>query len=469
MTTTNTAGPPSTTAQASLYQHLRSHLAVLKLHDAAEHLPAVLDAAVAEGLSMTAALERLLAVEVDATEARRLAGRLRFASLPTPATLDGFDYDAAPGVDRALIAELATCRYLETATNVLLIGPPGTGKTHLAVGLVRAAAQAGYRTYFTPVRGRPACHRAGDHHRRAAGPARRLRPRPGGGARRVLGRRVRHSRRQPGGLLPRAPGDRARHGRGSGAGDNKTLSRRVAALLRDRRAAWPTLWTSRSTSFPVRALALAAAVAWRSRSRTPRRPPPAGYRSPASQTSSRTCRGARRNPHPSLPPRRHSRTTHHATRDPFARIPKELPSPFLTRARELAPSVLGPWIRPRATEAHPAVWAEEESRQGVVLTVRMPCPAARGWHLQARSYDGELTASWGDEMYFDCVSHGQPDVFTLSAPTADGEPAADAALRWRRNNSPDLCGRSSGTGGAQSLGPADFERSASCSATPRPC
>jgi hypothetical protein len=84
--------------------------------------------------SLTAALERLLALEVEATEARRLAGRLRFASLPSPATIEGFDFDAAAGVDPALIGELATCRYLETATNVLLIGPPGTGKTHLAIG-----------------------------------------------------------------------------------------------------------------------------------------------------------------------------------------------------------------------------------------------------------------------------------------------------------------------------------------------
>jgi len=62
-------------------------------------LPTVLDQAQAEKLTLTAALERLLAIEVDATEARRLAGRLRFASLPTPATLDDFDYDAQPGVD----------------------------------------------------------------------------------------------------------------------------------------------------------------------------------------------------------------------------------------------------------------------------------------------------------------------------------------------------------------------------------
>jgi len=118
---------PATAAQASLYQQLRAHLATLKLVDAAEHLPTVLDQATAEHLSVTATLERLLAIEVDATVARRLAGRLRFACLPTPATLEDFDYDAASGVDPHLIADLATGHYLESATNVLMIGPPGTG------------------------------------------------------------------------------------------------------------------------------------------------------------------------------------------------------------------------------------------------------------------------------------------------------------------------------------------------------
>jgi len=152
---------PLTASAASRYQQLRSHLATLRLHTAAEQLPTVLDAATAEGLSLTAALERLLAVEVDATEARRLAGRLRFACLPTPATLDDFDYAAAAGADPSLINELGTCRYLDTATNVIMIGPPGVGKTHLAVGLARAAAHAGYRTYFTTAADLAArCHRA---------------------------------------------------------------------------------------------------------------------------------------------------------------------------------------------------------------------------------------------------------------------------------------------------------------------
>jgi DNA replication protein DnaC len=154
--TTVTAATP-----ASVYQQLRGHLTELKLADAADALPSVLDQAQAEGWSLTHALERLLSIEVTATDARRLSGRFRFANLPTGATLDDFDLDAASGIDRNLLAELGTCRYLETATNVLLIGPPGVGKTHIATGLGHAAVTAGYRTYFTSAADLAArCHRA---------------------------------------------------------------------------------------------------------------------------------------------------------------------------------------------------------------------------------------------------------------------------------------------------------------------
>jgi hypothetical protein len=74
-------------SEARRYQQLRAHLCYLKLNDAAEALPRILDEARAERLSLTAALERLLDIEVTATEQRKLAARMRFACLPEPWTL----------------------------------------------------------------------------------------------------------------------------------------------------------------------------------------------------------------------------------------------------------------------------------------------------------------------------------------------------------------------------------------------
>jgi DNA replication protein DnaC len=144
-----------------VYQKLRGHLAALRMAAAAEALPAELDHARTSSLSHTAFLERLLALEVTAAYARRQASLARFACLPAPWQLGDFDFDAQPSVDPRLVAELATLRFLDDATNVLLIGPPGVGKTMLAVGLGHAAVAAGYRTYYTTAADLVArCHRA---------------------------------------------------------------------------------------------------------------------------------------------------------------------------------------------------------------------------------------------------------------------------------------------------------------------
>jgi DNA replication protein DnaC len=140
---------PMSAREAVIYQRLRSHLATLKLGAAAEALTTVLDTARTEQLSTIAALERLLAIEVEVTQHRRLAGRLRFACLPAPWSLTDFDFTAQPGIDEKLIRELATLRFLDDAGNILFVGPPGTGKTMLAIGLARAAVDAGHRVYFT--------------------------------------------------------------------------------------------------------------------------------------------------------------------------------------------------------------------------------------------------------------------------------------------------------------------------------
>ena len=149
------------TAAESRYQQLRSHLHYLRLEAAAEALPQELEHARREKLSHTAFLERLLAIEVEATEARRLAGRLRFASLPAPWTLADFDFDAQPALDRSLVDELASLRFVEEKGNLLLVGPPGVGKTMLAICLGRAAVEAGSRVYYTSASDLAArCHRA---------------------------------------------------------------------------------------------------------------------------------------------------------------------------------------------------------------------------------------------------------------------------------------------------------------------
>ena len=149
------------TAGESDYQRLRAHLAFLRMTAAAEALPGLLDQAAKAKLSNQAFLERLLAVEVDSVDERRRAALGRFASLPSPFTLADFDYSAQPSVDAKLIAELGTLRFVEDATNVLLIGPPGVGKTMLAVGLGHAAVAAGMRTYYTTAAELAArCHRA---------------------------------------------------------------------------------------------------------------------------------------------------------------------------------------------------------------------------------------------------------------------------------------------------------------------
>jgi DNA replication protein DnaC len=86
--------------------------------------------------------------EVSARESHGGEGRIRAARFPARKSLEDFDFDHARGLKRELVAHLGTLDFVTAKENVLLLGPPGTGKTHLATGLAIRACQAGHRVLF---------------------------------------------------------------------------------------------------------------------------------------------------------------------------------------------------------------------------------------------------------------------------------------------------------------------------------
>lgn len=117
-----------------------------------DHLEAQLDAiceqAAQRGEDYKTFLAQALQTEWQGRYQRGIEARLRQARLPWIKTLDQFDFDFQPSLDRRQVRELAGLSFVERAHNVILLGPPGVGKTHLAIGLAVKAVEAGYSVLF---------------------------------------------------------------------------------------------------------------------------------------------------------------------------------------------------------------------------------------------------------------------------------------------------------------------------------
>jgi DNA replication protein DnaC len=129
-------------------EQLHQQLTQLRLRGMAAALDAELERAEREGAPPAEVLARLLAAEEAQRRERSLAYRLTQAKLPWRWTLESFPFDRQPGVDRAQIRALAGLDFLRRNENLLLIGPPGTGKTGIALALLREACLNGHAARF---------------------------------------------------------------------------------------------------------------------------------------------------------------------------------------------------------------------------------------------------------------------------------------------------------------------------------
>ncbi len=129
-------------------ERLRDNLHRLKLTRATEVLETIVDTAQQEKSSYLTFLDHLLEEEVAAKEQRRIQTAMKTAGLPAAKTIEEYDFSFHPHLNKQEVMTLFDLEFLRNQENVLFLGPPGVGKTHLAISLATKACYHGFKVYF---------------------------------------------------------------------------------------------------------------------------------------------------------------------------------------------------------------------------------------------------------------------------------------------------------------------------------
>ena len=130
------------------YERLQDNLNRLKLTRAAEVLDTIVSQSENNGGSYLSFLDHLLEEEVAAKEKRRISTAMKTAGLPTAKTIEEYDFSFHPQLDKKAVMELFDLTFITKHENVIFLGPPGVGKTHLAISLAIKGCH-GFKVYFT--------------------------------------------------------------------------------------------------------------------------------------------------------------------------------------------------------------------------------------------------------------------------------------------------------------------------------
>jgi DNA replication protein DnaC len=128
---------------------LQDNLSRLKLIQAAEVLDTVVKQAEKDKSSYLTFLDHLLEEEVAAKEKRRIQTAMKTAGLPAAKTIDEYDFSFHPSLSKKEVMALFDLSFISKLENVIFLGPPGVGKTHLAISLAIKACYHGFKVYFT--------------------------------------------------------------------------------------------------------------------------------------------------------------------------------------------------------------------------------------------------------------------------------------------------------------------------------